>query len=242
MFGYYNGRRTEPKQVSFSMSRYRKRTSRRRTRSGLANTGRWRSRLVGLAVMAFMAFAANWLNAQPGRQTHQHAVKQQSNKPSTQPSSSKVYTLEGQISRVSDGDTVAMITSEGKQRIRLASIDAPETGKPKQAGQPYGDASRQYLAKMVDGRRITARCYERDHYQRHVCDLMLANNQTANRLLVEAGLAWANQQNRGKYLRDKHMLELEQQARLAKRGLWQARKPVAPWDWRFQCWKKGRCE
>lgn len=162
-------------------------------------------------------------------------------RPSSPPGSA--YTLTGKVLEVTDGDTIAMNTAEGRRRIRLASIDAPEREGKDRPGQPHGDASRHHLAGLVEGKTLTARCFEQDRYERHICDLVLADGQTANRRQVEAGMAWANQEGRGKFLRDKDVADLERQARQAGRGLWQAGQgePVRPWEWRYQCWQKGRC-
>jgi len=186
--------------------------------------------------MVLLAIAAGYLNNRVDSPPHRQSVKRSAAQIS--------YTLEGRVNKVADGDTVTLSTVDGKQRIRLASIDAPETGGRGRPGQPYGDAARQHLAGMIAGRTVKARCYEQDHYGRHVCDLMLDKDQTVNRRLVELGMAWANQQGKGKYLRDKQLPELERQARQARRGLWQAAKgkPVSPWEWRYQCWQRGRCK
>jgi len=162
------------------------------------------------------------------------------------------YTLTGRIVSVTDGDTVVMQTArtggQKQARIRLASIDAPEMGHgfglTPRPSQPYGAAAQKFLADLVQGRVIIARCFEEDHYRRHVCDLPLDGNtgkQTASRRLVEAGMAWANQEAGGKFLRDPALLTLERQARAARRGLWREPRPVAPWQWRNQCWRRGRC-
>jgi len=46
------------------------------------------------------------------------------------PSYAVIRTVEGTVSRVSDGDTVQVITAEGtKLRVRLYGCDAPETEK-----------------------------------------------------------------------------------------------------------------
>jgi len=151
------------------------------------------------------------------------------------------YALTGRIVAVTDGDTVVMQTARSRVRIRLASIDAPERGSAERTGQPYGEAAQQFLANLVQGRVTSARCFEQDHYRRHVCDLLLADGDTANRRLVAAGMAWANQEAGGKFLRDATLPDLERQARQAKRGLWHAVRPVPPWRWRDQCWRRGRC-
>lgn len=151
------------------------------------------------------------------------------------------YALSGRVVRVSDGDTINLLVDNKQQRIRLASIDAPETGHGKERpGQPFGDASRKNLAQYVAGKNLTLTCFEKDRYDRHICDIPI-NGTTANRLQVEQGMAWANQQARGKYLRDKSLPEIEKTARQNKVGLWSEPGAVSPWVWRTACWKNKKC-
>jgi endonuclease YncB( thermonuclease family) len=60
--------------------------------------------------------------------------------------------LTGKVVGISDGDTLTLLVPEGasfKQvRIRLAEIDAPESG------QPYGRRSKQVLSDMVFKREV----------------------------------------------------------------------------------------
>ncbi len=151
------------------------------------------------------------------------------------------YKLTGKVVRVSDGDTVNLLVENKQERIRLASIDAPETAHgSSQPGQPFGEASRKNLAQYVAGKTLTVVCFEKDHYDRHICDIPV-DGTTANRLQVEQGFAWANQQAKGKFLRDKSLVDLEKSARQKKLGLWAEPGAVAPWDWRVQCWKNKKC-
>jgi endonuclease YncB( thermonuclease family) len=151
------------------------------------------------------------------------------------------YKLTGKVVRVSDGDTINLLIDNKQERIRLASIDAPETAHgSSQPGQPFGEASRKNLANYVAGKTITITCFEKDRYDRHICDIPV-DGTTANRLQVEQGFAWANQQAKGKFLRDKSLLELEKSARQKKLGLWAEPGAVAPWEWRLQCWKNKKC-
>lgn len=63
------------------------------------------------------------------------------------PSHATIRTVEGTVSKVSDGDTVQVITPEGtKLKIRLYGCDAQETekinrrtGQISKPGQPYGE-------------------------------------------------------------------------------------------------------
>ena len=151
------------------------------------------------------------------------------------------YTLSGKIVQVSDGDTVNILVNQQTHRIRLASIDAPETAHgSNRPGQPYGEASRKHLADSVAGKTLTLICFEKDQYGRDVCDIPVGDT-TANRLQVQHGMAWANQQGGGKYLRDQKLVELEKKAKQAKLGLWAEPQAVAPWVWRHDCWQKQKC-
>ncbi|UHL66014.1 thermonuclease family protein [Paralcaligenes sp. KSB-10] len=152
------------------------------------------------------------------------------------------YALTGRVVRVADGDTFTLLVDGRQQRIRMASIDAPETTKDsQQPGQPMAQASKKSLADMIAGQTLSLICFEHDQFGRNVCDVPLGDGSTANQKQVAAGMAWANMEGRGKYMRDAKIPELEQHARQAKLGLWQEPNPIRPWVWRYQCWKKGQC-
>lgn len=154
---------------------------------------------------------------------------------------SGTYNLTGRVVQVSDGDTINLLVEKKQERIRLASIDAPETAHGSdRPGQPFGEASRKNLAQYVAGKTLTVTCFEKDRYDRHICDIPVEGT-TANRLQVEQGMAWANQQARGKYLRDKSLPELEKAARQKKLGVWSEPGAVSPWEWRIACWKNKKC-
>lgn len=154
--------------------------------------------------------------------------------------------VQGRVVYVDDGDTVVMLLADKSQmKVRLASIDAPEsshTNKEKgRVGQPYSENSKQYLAKLVKGLDVTARCFEKDRYERDVCELFVGG-ESANKQMVMAGMAWANQSSGGRYLRDKSLMKHEEAARAARLGLWKGAAPVPPWEWRKVCWGEGRCD
>lgn len=160
-----------------------------------------------------------------------------------QTGSEVTHRLQGRAVHVMDGDTVRLRTDrDGERTIRLASLDAPEVGRaPGRPSQPYSKAARETLERLVRGARLIAECYEEDSYGRDICDLRLPDGRSVNRELVRAGMAWANMEKRGRFLRDAAMPALEREARAAGRGLWRERAPVAPWQWRYQCWRQQRC-
>lgn len=153
--------------------------------------------------------------------------------------------LQGKVVYVDDGDTVILLTHEMQQtKIRLASIDAPEsshTNKQRgRVGQPYANNAQHFLADLVKGQEVSAKCFEQDRYGRSVCEIF-KDGRSVNAQLVSSGWAWANQASKGRYLRDKSLVDLERQARAARVGLWAGANPVAPWEWRKTCWEGGDC-
>jgi endonuclease YncB( thermonuclease family) len=68
-----------------------------------------------------------------------------------------------------------------------------------------------------------------DRYGRLVGEVLLPDGRNLSHELVRAGLAWwyayfAKQ--------DVVLAALEQEARSARRGLWQDASPIPPWEWR----------
>lgn len=153
-----------------------------------------------------------------------------------------IFQLRGKVVSVADGDTFTLLRDGHPERIRMASIDAPETKKSRERpGQPMGQASKSALAELVAGKTLVLDCYEKDRYGRNVCDVPLSDGMTANQRQVASGMAWANMEGRGRFMRDAKLPMLEEQARQSRLGLWQNPKPVKPWVWRYDCWQKGRC-
>lgn len=159
-----------------------------------------------------------------------------------QPQAQGTFLLKGRVVHIADGDTFTVLVQGKQQRIRMASIDAPETTKDAdRPGQPFADASRDALEKLLAGKTLTLTCYERDRYNRSICDVPLDDGSTANRRQVEAGMAWANMEGKGKFLRDDTLRDLERQARQRRRGIWASPGAERPWVWRYQCWQKHQC-
>jgi len=156
------------------------------------------------------------------------------------------FAMTGKVVYVDDGDTLVLLVDGREQRkVRLASIDAPETSHTGQEkgriGQPYSANSGRYLATLVKGKQVEARCFEADRYGRYVCDIFL-DGRSVNREMVTQGWAWANVSARGRYLRDKSLVGLQESARAGRTGLWAGLNPVEPWVWRKQCWQMGECK
>ncbi|MDS4070494.1 MAG: thermonuclease family protein [Candidatus Competibacter sp.] len=131
-------------------------------------------------------------------------------------------TLAGRVVGVSDGDTITLlVTGRDQVKVRLAWIDAPETG------QPYGQQAKQALSALVFGREVLVTGSGHDRYGRTLGVVTVAGADVQSEQ-VRRGLAWVYRQ----YSNDSHLLALEGEARAARRGLWADLNPVPPWAWR----------
>jgi endonuclease YncB( thermonuclease family) len=137
-------------------------------------------------------------------------------------------TLTGRTVRVSDGDTI-VILSEGnvQHKIRLQGIDAPERG------QAYGKKSKEHLSESVAGRFVVVEYEKKDRYGR-VVGKVLVGNKDACLEQIRAGLAWHYKKYQKEQTESDRLLysEAENEARDAKRGLWHDPNAIAPWEYR----------
>ncbi|MDD5493741.1 MAG: thermonuclease family protein [Dehalococcoidia bacterium] len=130
--------------------------------------------------------------------------------------------LEGRVVGVHDGDTVTLLIPGNQQvKIRLAQIDAPESD------QAFGQRSRQSLSDMVFNKNIRVEKETIDKYGRTVGTIFVAGLD-ANREQIKRGMAWTYR----KYMHDQSLLQIEEEARLAKAGLWSDPNPMPPWEYR----------
>lgn len=129
------------------------------------------------------------------------------------------------VIHVADGDTITArcSTPHGVQnlRIRLAEIDAPETG------QPFGDRSKQSLFALCARQVATVAPRNLDRYGRTVATVSCSGKDVGT-YQVRAGMAWVFD----RYVTDHSLYQLQDVARQSHTGLWVDPKPVPPWEWR----------
>lgn len=139
-------------------------------------------------------------------------------------SSVEAEEVHGHVVAVADGDTLTILVGGHDQiKVRLAEIDAPEKA------QPFGQRSKQSLSELCFDKDAVLQTTDTDRYGRTVARVRCAGVD-ANAEQIRVGLAWAYR----KYLRDQSLLDLENDARTAKKGLWIDGRPLPPWEFRKQ--------
>src|SRR5574344_2365410 len=92
--------------------------------------------------------------------------------------------LIGKVVKVTDGDTITILTEDKTQhKIRLNDIDAPEKK------QAFGNKSKDNLDKYIAGKTVTVKYNKTDKYKR-ILGTIYYNNTDINLQQVKDGYAW----------------------------------------------------
>lgn len=129
----------------------------------------------------------------------------------------------GKVVAVADGDTLTVLVERQQIKVRLVEIDAPEKG------QAFGNRSKQSLSDLCFDKTAKLDDKGKDHYGRTLarvyCDGVDANTEQIRR-----GMAWVYD----RYVIDRSLYGLQDDARAARLGLWVDPKPMPPWEWRVK--------
>ncbi|WP_346293957.1 thermonuclease family protein [Sphaerothrix gracilis] len=132
---------------------------------------------------------------------------------------------------VYDGDTLRVTDGTQELKIRLCGIDAPEME------QPLGEASRNHLRSLInqgDGTLIVLPV-ERDRYGRTVAELFVATSTGEihlNSQMTLDGYAYHYERYSDSCPNQSAIALGEEQARLARVGVWASPGAVTPWEYR----------
>jgi micrococcal nuclease len=129
---------------------------------------------------------------------------------------------EGRVVKVVDGDTIHVLVSGRREKVRYIGVDTPETKHPTKGVQCYGRAASAFNARLVGGQRVrlVRDVEERDRYGR----LLAYVYRVRDGLFVNAELARVGYAQPLSIPPDvRHaaaFAALAREARNAKRGLW----------------------
>lgn len=130
-----------------------------------------------------------------------------------------------QVTRVVDGDTIEVKTSQGTFKVRYIGIDTPETVDPRRAVGCFGHEASQENKRLVEGKIVYLEkdISETDKYGRLLRFVYLPTEKETifiNDYLVRQGYAKVSTFPPDvKFATE--FLEVQREAQLYKRGLWQ---------------------
>ncbi len=128
----------------------------------------------------------------------------------------------GRVVRVADGDTITVLAAGNVQeKIRFHGIDAPEKG------QAFGKAAGRFLSGLVAGRDVRVEYTKRDQYGR-IVGKVFVDDRDINIEMLKAGFAWHYKH----FDSNPIYAKAEEEARAARRGLWQDKNPIEPHEFR----------
>ncbi len=141
--------------------------------------------------------------------------------PVTEPPA-KEESIEGNVTKVIDGDSIKVRTSEGMEyEVQLEGTDAPELK------QPFGKESAEALQKMLGTSKVKVTWQKKDNFERPLAQVYVEDKHI-NSEMIRTGNAWHFK----RYNQSKKLADLEIEAKKEKLGLWGTDNPQAPWDYR----------
>ncbi|MGV0960072.1 MAG: thermonuclease family protein [Limnohabitans sp.] len=132
--------------------------------------------------------------------------------------------LLGHVVAVSDGDTITVLDdSQQRHVIRLMGIDAPEKA------QAFGQKAKQSLSDLVNDRDVSVTWFKKDRYGRTVGQVYVGDTDVCLEQ-INRGFAWHYKEyEREQSVEDRsRYADAEEQARIARIGLWTDEHPIEP--------------
>lgn len=123
---------------------------------------------------------------------------------------------------VADGDTILL--KDGRH-IRLIGINAPEVAHEDSPAEPFGNAAKSTLSKLVDRSKVRLEWDEirTDRYGRKLAHVYDCNNRLVSQIMVAKGLAHVLFQKKNQR-HFKELLQSQQNAMAQKSGFWRTFK------------------
>ena len=129
--------------------------------------------------------------------------------------------IAAQVIKVVDGDTIKVEIEGAIYTVRYIGIDTPETVHPSKPVERMGPEASEANRRLVEGQTVYLEkdISETDRYGRLLLYVFLADGTFVNAELVRLGYAQASTYPPDVRYQDL-FLEMQQEAREAKRGLW----------------------
>lgn len=130
------------------------------------------------------------------------------------------------VSAVVDGDTIdAVLVDSGERvRVRMLGVNTPETVDPRRPVECFGKEASDFTKSLLTDARVLLeadpQADERDVYGRLLRNVITETGIDVSATLIAEGYAYAYTSFPMDPVRKKQLIDLESQAKEAKRGLW----------------------
>ncbi len=97
--------------------------------------------------------------------------------------------------------------------------------------QIYGIRSRDFLINLILNKNVQINTNKKDRYNRHLGEVYILNEKESifvNAKMIKSGNAWVYRI----YRNNEYLLNLENHARINKKGLWNEENILEPWEYR----------
>lgn len=138
-------------------------------------------------------------------------------------------TITAKVTKVTDGDTMHLLSDGKKIIIRLHGVDSPDKC------QDQFQEAKVFATESLLGQTVTFIQTDTDRFERSVGELYLSSEKTDlnagvwfNKLIVEKGYAW----HWPKYSNSPLLKRAQEQAKRSRVGVWQQANPMPPWEYR----------
>lgn len=134
------------------------------------------------------------------------------------------------VTKVVDGDTLEVKIDEDERvrKIRMLGINTPETVDPRKTVECYGKEASAKMHELAEGKRVRLeadpQADEQDKYGRLLRNVFLDDGTDLNAYMVREGYAYAYLSFPLNPLRKQELKDLENDAKMAGRGLWNTAK------------------
>ena len=137
----------------------------------------------------------------------------------------RAASLFGKVIEVNSGDVITISNLNRPVRVRLLGVDAPEMD------QTFGDVAKKHLTDLVYDKSVLVE-YSGISADSSLNGRVLLNNADIGAQMIRDGAAWVDVNNVNRLsVSDRQIYQQsELAARSERRGLWQAEKPTAPWE------------
>jgi endonuclease YncB( thermonuclease family) len=115
-----------------------------------------------------------------------------------------------EVRHIYDGDTLTVGCDQGRLKVRVWGIDAPEKGQ-----KPWGDDARNFLSHLISGKAIQVQVVDKDRYGRVVARLFLGEQDIGLSMIDKGKAIVYEQYNNSRTYRETQVIAQNQ-----KRGIW----------------------